>query len=127
MPVIKAAAVVILFSGVLYSMFLLHRRYLLTSPQYTSPLPKTQASRSFLTSDLAELLRKEGIEYTSLVTLEDGSFLVKLVSGEDVLFSKQQSASEVASLQAILSRLTIEGKAVSRLDFRFNKPVVVYK
>lgn len=125
--VIKVMVLLIVCAGFLFSTFVIYERYLLSSPQYTSPLPKTTKTLSYSKSDLASFLRKAGIKYVSLDALEDGSFLVRLGSGEEVLFSRQNSASEVASLQRILSRLTIEGKAVSRLDFRFNKPVVVFK
>lgn len=43
------------------------------------------------------------------------------------IFNKKKKISEqITSLQLILSRLTIEGKQASKIDFRFDNPVVTF-
>lgn len=47
--------------------------------------------------------------------------------GQVVLLSPDKDlAVQIASLQRITSQLTIEGKHFTRLDFRFDKPVIVF-
>lgn len=62
------------------------------------------------------------------VSSDSAGFQVRLSGGEEILFSREKNLhDQVASLQLILSRLTIEGKAVKRLDLRFDKPVIELK
>jgi hypothetical protein len=89
-----------------------------------SPLAKTKISRqTSLESDLA----KNKIHFASIKANLDGSFTVDLVSGEEVILSsKKDIGSQLSSLQLILTRLTIEGKKLKKLDFRFDNPVVSF-
>ena len=62
-----------------------------------------------------------------MVNDSDGSFAVTLQDGgEVILSSKKDIGSQLTSLQLVLSRLTIEGKKLKRLDFRFDNPVVEF-
>lgn len=78
--------------------------------------------------ELENLLSQKNIAFSSISVLSDSSYLVKLSTGEEIIFSATKTMpSQVSSLQLILSRLTIEGKRFVRLDFRFDKPVVTFK
>jgi len=46
--------------------------------------------------------------------------------GELILSSKKDLENQLSSLQLILSRLTIEGKKLKKLDFRYDNPVVSF-
>lgn len=74
-----------------------------------------------------EKLKKSKIDFSSSSLASDSSYLVKLKSGEIINFSSEKSLDEqISSLQLMLYRFTIEGKRLERLDFRFDKPVVVF-
>ena len=89
-----------------------------------SPLAKNKLSKL---NNLENQLSKEKILFTSVSASADGSFTVKLKDGgEVILSSKKDIGSQLSSLQLILSRLTIEGKKLKILDFRFDNPVVSF-
>ncbi len=91
---------------------------------FISPLAKEE---SFSTEKVNELLKKNSISFSSVVFIND-SFLVSLSSGEEVILSSQKNLEQqISSLQVILSRFTIEGKKFSRLDFRYDKPLVTFR
>ena len=57
----------------------------------------------------------------------DASLIVELENeGVVILSSKKDIRSQISSLQLILSRLTIEGKKLKILDFRYDNPVVSF-
>ncbi|MFH1833074.1 MAG: hypothetical protein ABH816_02795 [Candidatus Levyibacteriota bacterium] len=81
-----------------------------------------------LTKNLEQILAKNNIKFDLIKLASQSSVLVILLSGEEIIFSKVKPLeAQVSSLQFILSRLTIEGKRFSRLDFRFEKPVISLK
>lgn len=104
------------------------------SKKLVSPLPlqkKVQTTfpkNSGLNQQQIELLLKsKNIAYVS-VSVNSETIHITLDEESDVLFSSSKNISEqVTSLQLIVSRLTIEGKRFKRLDFRYNKPVVVFQ
>ncbi len=74
---------------------------------------------------LEEELSKANVLFITTTALNDSSFLVVLTDKEEVIFSsKKDLQSQIASLQLITKRLTIEGKRFKRLDFRYDKPVI---
>ncbi|HSX40277.1 MAG TPA: hypothetical protein VLF68_01550 [Candidatus Saccharimonadales bacterium] len=75
---------------------------------------------------LAKELEKSGVAFSS-VTQSGDWYDIELPNSAKVLFSTRKSIQEqIASLQLVTSRLTIEGKKFSILDFRFAKPVIVF-
>jgi len=88
--------------------------------------PVAKESQSKLVS-LETVLNKNKVLYSAVNSGSDGSFTVELESGgEVILSSKKELMSQLTSLQLILSRLTIEGKKLKKLDFRFDNPVVSF-
>lgn len=76
---------------------------------------------------LRSLLSKNNIPFSRIDSASDSSFLVELQNGGKILFSSSLPTNqELSSLQLILSRLTIEGKRLNLLDFRFDKPVITF-
>lgn len=103
-----------------------------SKPLFVSPLASlTFAKESSADNKMAVLkkqLDKEQIGYTKIEKAEDESYIVQLKQGGTVTFSSQKDImTQIASLQFILSHLTMEGKLFSRLDLRFEKPVIVLK
>jgi hypothetical protein len=89
-----------------------------------SPLARMNISKL---NNLENTLTKNKISFSSASVNGDGSFAVNLLAGgEVILSSKKDIGSQLTSLQLILSRLTIEGKKLKTLDFRFDNPVVTF-
>ena len=75
---------------------------------------------------LEELLNKQSIRFEKISDLNqylelklNDSQVVYISSGKDL-------KKQVSSLQLIVNRLTIEGKRFKSLDFRFDKPVILF-
>ena len=103
----------------------------LQKPLYISPLPHIQsvqaAQNDIIGEELQKDLKKKQIDYTT-ITKNDNSYVVTLSDGGKVTFSTQKDImTQIASLQYILSHLTMEGRQFSSLDLRFEQPVIVIK
>lgn len=91
---------------------------------YLSPLAKEQKSKIIT---LEAELEKSNISFKTVSASSDASLVVQLVDGSVVILSsKKDIKRQISSLQLILSRLTIEGKKLKILDFRFDNPVVSF-
>ena len=91
---------------------------------YISPIVQGKASQDPL---LESQLQKANVPFLAISLNSDGSSVVLLKDGgEVILSSKKDIKSQISSLQLILSRLTIEGKRLKILDFRFDNPVVSF-
>lgn len=100
-------------------------------PLYVSPIPlvnsitQTLVDKSY--NELQIGLKKDQIDYSSIVRANQ-AYEVTLTGGGKVTFSSQKDImTQIASLQYILSHLTMEGRQFSSLDLRFDKPVIVIK
>lgn len=79
------------------------------------------------TKTLEALLKSKNISY-SKVSLEGETYKIELINDEEILFdSKKPLNAQMSSLQLLLSRFTIEGKRFEKLDFRYDKPIIVFK
>lgn len=82
---------------------------------------------SIVSSDILELILLEDpkilqIKYVRATSVELKSDEVPLI-----LFSRQKEVSEqIRSLQTVWQKYKIEGKALKKIDLRFDKPVVEY-
>jgi cell division septal protein FtsQ len=96
-----------------------------------SPLSLHQESSVLPPEDIvqktSELLQKFNIASKNVSIATGEAILITLKDGQEVIFSeKKQLAEQMASLQLIVNRLTIEGRKFIRIDFRFNSPVVSF-
>lgn len=90
---------------------------------YINPLALNNSSKN----RLEDILKKNKIEFVNIVINPDKSESVDLKIGGQVIFSTNKDLDgQVASLQLMLSRLTIEGKKLKTLDFRYSSPVVTF-
>lgn len=100
---------------------------------FVSPLPLNRFPIAELlgeqdTGQVERALEKKGISFETVTISSDSAFSIRLKTGEEVLMNKTRSLDEqISSLQVILPRLTMEGKRFTRLDLRFDKPVIVFK
>ncbi len=100
-------------------------------PLYISPLPSTQVAHAdqgeIIKQQIENDLRKKQIDFSS-VSRQNDSYIITLQNSSKVTFSPQKDImTQIASLQYILSHLTMEGRQFSSLDLRFDKPVIVIK
>lgn len=104
--------------------------YFFQTKPYISPLPsvlsknKSKITNEFIEQELRQLFLENHIQFSSII-FEHSSIRIILPKGEVVIFAKSKSLREqTSSLQLILSRLTIEGKRFTKIDFRFDRPVI---
>jgi hypothetical protein len=91
---------------------------------FLSPIAKVNQSKVAVVENA---LDKKKIPFLSTSYNLDNSFTVELRDGGEVILSSGKDLdSQLSSLQLILSRLTIEGKKLKKLDFRFDNPVVSF-
>jgi len=115
---------------VLLAIFLIALSVLLFSPRLTKKAlfisPVTRNSNQDA-KKIEKLLIDANISFSSISFL--GSYYIVALSdgGQVVLSLKKNIEKQIASLQPILKQLTIDGKKFNRIDFRFDKPLVVYE
>lgn len=98
--------------------------FYLGSAQYINPLSVNKNSPKIKIEDM---LSGSDIEITRSVIGPEASIEVDLKDGGKVIFSsKKDLKKQISSLQLMLSRLTIEGKKLKILDFRYDNPVVSF-
>ena len=131
---LKLILFVLFFLGLLVLGYFFITLFLPKKQLFVSPLPLISDKNLFFSQasgksdQIEDSLKKSHIEYVSVQSTGESSYLVILKNGQEVFFSsKKNIPTQVSSLQLILSRLTIEGKEFSTLDLRYNKPVVVFK
>ncbi len=110
---------------VVYVVLFFYELSFLKTPTVISPLGKKNIYRA---ENIESLLYKEDIPFSSVQIASDSSILVNLAEdGQVIISSKKDIATQISSLQLMLKRLTIEGKRLKSLDFRFDKPIIVFK
>ncbi len=78
-------------------------------------------------SEIENLLNQNKINYDSINKVDDATYIITIDGDEKVVIDPQTDLSmQIASLQLITSRLTMEGKRFSRLDLRDEKPVILF-
>jgi len=86
-----------------------------------SPLGQNKPSR---VSNLEVLLKKANVPFSSVTSSSDFYIIILSGGGQVIMSSKKELAVQISSLQLMLNRLTIEGKRIKSLDFRFDKPII---
>lgn len=115
---------VITIGGVFFIFKTLGEHKGLISPLATS---KTATSLDQETKNLiSREFHKKNINFLTISESDQG-YTVALEKDSVVLINPEKNISQqIASLQVILGRLTMEGKQFHKLDLRFDKPVIVY-
>jgi len=87
-------------------------------------LAKNKSSQD---TSLEILLTKAKIPFVSVSRSSDYYYTVAIPDGGQIFISsKKDLISQISSLQLVLNRLTIEGKRIKTLDFRFDKPIIKF-
>ncbi len=121
----KRAGIFLIFVGLaLIAVSLFFIAFLEKQPKPISPLSKNQTS---VNSIVEKTLKSKNISYISIETAKDLSLIVKLDKERQVIIDPDKDIDQqLSSLQLILSQLKIEGKALKRLDFRYQKPIISF-
>ena len=110
----------ILFS--IITVFLIHSVFFVKKTLFISPV----TTNSNVEKNIEKLLLNAQISFGSVTLSQDSCKVVLKDGGEAILSLRKNVEKQIASLQPILKQLTIEGKKFNRIDFRFDKPLVVY-
>jgi predicted PurR-regulated permease PerM len=103
----------------------LYSTYWAKKPLFISPIASNSQK---LTKKLEKLLLDSGIDFSSITSQFNSSYMVRLKEdGEAILSLEKDFKKQIASLQAVLKQLTIEGKRLTSIDFRFDKPVITIR
>jgi len=127
---VLAVCVLVVLSTCLYVVVV---QGVFTKHTFLSPLATYSATKhtTHIPANYASELAKEAASYQIQlkdITQDNDQIIARLSTGEEVLFSiKKPTAIQLSSLQLILSRLTIEGKGFTRIDLRFDHPVIQMK
>jgi cell division septal protein FtsQ len=109
---------------ILINITLIYKAFLEKPKPISSPLARNQISS---TQSVEKKLKEINVNYTSIDTEKDLNYLIKLKDNSEVILDSGKSMDEqLASLQLILSQIKIEGKALKRLDFRYEKPIITF-
>jgi len=99
-------------------------------PTFITPLPFLR-SLGFSDQDtdkkqIESFLKAHSIDYKDVALSGKTTYTIQLSDGGNAYLATTKGIPEqLSSLQRILSRLTMEGKKFSRLDLRYDKPVIV--
>jgi len=99
-------------------------------PIFTSPLPFMQSigisAQDETETGIRTFFKENKIEFSEIKRVGKASYQVT-TDDESVIFisSEKDLSKQLSSLQRIVSRLTMEGKKYTRLDLRYDKPVIV--
>lgn len=82
--------------------------------------------KSDIVNNISEELNKNSISYVS-IDINNEYYKIYLNDKSEVVLSRNKSLTEqIASLQFILNRLTMEGRSFCVLDLRFDRPVIKF-
>lgn len=110
-----------LFSSIVLAFIYLHFP---NSKTYFNPVLQLNANPR---TSLSDMLSKANIKYKKIESKEDSLTVILSDDSEVIFSSKKDFGNQVSSLQLTLSRLTIDGKKLKSLDFRFDNPVISFK
>ncbi len=119
----RSSAAIIIFLSIIFLCYYLITDVFKIKDPILSPLSLNLAA---INDSFDSQLIKSEIKYKDVKKGKD-FYSVELVDNGTVIFSQNKDIEkQISSLQLILSRLTIEGKRFKSLDFRFDKPVLVF-
>ncbi|MDE2588628.1 MAG: hypothetical protein KGL95_03035 [Patescibacteria group bacterium] len=128
--IVFLSSVFLLTSGALFAWYFTQK---LRAKQFISPLVSqtTKKQQAIVNPDtstqIEDLLKRNSMTPVSVTIASDSALLVTLDSGEQIIFSQKKDLSEqITSLQLIKRELTIEGKRLNRVDFRFDNPIITF-
>jgi hypothetical protein len=120
--------VLLLFAAITVFGLLLKQIYL--DQKYVSPIPRVNTvdnSKLKIDQNIAQELQKREIRYIRIDISSLSYYRIVLTNNSIILLAVDKDLKQqIASLQYILNRLTMEGRSFKKLDLRFNKPVITF-
>lgn len=126
----------VVFIAVLFGMYstvgkaVYHRSLLSPLPAFSKeqrPVVSKKMREQQVMRDLLEVSLQHKVKLATISAISQTSATASLSQGGNVIFSLEKPLDQqMSSLQLIISRLTIEGKGFTRIDFRFNDPVISF-
>src|SRR5260221_2773392 len=127
----QVLGLIFLFCLTLFILFCL--RYVTQSKaKYISPVPGllgglSRKGSSQSIQEIQSLCQKYALSCTKIEQGLDDNATITVDTGTVAVISFSKDIDkQIASLQLTISRLTIEGKKLSKIDFRFDRPVVSF-
>lgn len=95
---------------------------------FQNPLAKNAPGQKLITISKIDNLCISGHLNCSAININSDKTLSFMINGnERVIFSMQKDlTTQFSSLQLTIGHLTIDDKRFSRMDFRFDKPIIQY-
>ena len=126
---LKVILILMFFLMVTYGMVWLLFKLTDRNSQIVSPMP---VNASTTTDDIEKKfiieLRKLNIIFTDVRQGDGSTYIIKLADKTEVFVTAAKDIpSQIASLQFIYNRLTMEGRLIRRLDLRYEKPVITFQ
>lgn len=120
----KIPAILLLVLGITFFSYSIYNIYFAKPEPFLNPLAKNLSTEEAI---IGKELLKNGLDFKKVSFQRDGTYKVFLKDGSEIFLSPKKSIlKQVSSLQLIVKRLKIEGKRFKRLDFRYDKPVIVF-
>lgn len=120
--VLSGLALYGIFKNINFRKSIFDRKPFFVRQEFIIPIP--------LEDPLKELegnLSEKNIPFNFPLIATESGILANLSEGGQIIFSREKDFNlQINSLEMILSRLKQEGKKVKKVDFRFDKPIVVY-
>lgn len=127
--ILASVLFVLLLCAILsYSLWVL----VLSKVHYISPLSSNSSSQYSAQTDkdiekLKDELKKQKIEFLA-VNYQNSDYMIVLKDDKQVILSSQKDINaQISSLQFMLTRLKMESRQFTRLDLRYDKPIIVFK
>lgn len=123
------SAIVGIFGYSLYLLFTLFSQPIITRPIPTrTTVLGERVVYTAVQTEIEELVKEKQISYKTIEKIDNVSYRMQLLTNAEVFFTTDRNLTEqITSLQVILTRTTMEGRHFTRLDLRFDKPVIVWK
>ena len=119
----------LLFVATLFLCSIVYLAAHLYAAKIISPLSMLagQINKNASVDDVKSLCESEHLHCDQIIVLPDGNIHFVTDSQTEVFLSTQKDLKkQLASLQAVISQLTIKGKQLKRVDFRFANVVVAF-
>lgn len=116
---------VVLIFLLVFGLFFLSNFIISKQNIFLSPLALVKNSKD---TNVEDLLNKSNMQFVKVEQGPQNTDVIVHLKDQGIVYLdlKKNPASQISSLQVILSRLTIEGKKFKKLDLRFDKPIIEF-
>lgn len=121
------ALVIAIIFGISVLLYGIRHLLIITIFSNSTTILTPQSSSTVGKEDVDQVLRKSGIDYKDLVISTSSATITFQTNNSQIFLSKEKSVEEqIKTVQAILRRLSLDGKRATVVDLRYNKPIVKF-